>query len=138
MHVFAQTVEYQGFWGSLGETIWWFLSIIILVGYIFALFAIVSDIFRDHTLAGGWKALWLLFIIFFMFLGPLVYLIVRGGGMGERSAAQAKQFRDAQDSYIKQVAGTSPTEEIAKAKEMLDAGAITAAEFEQLKAKALS
>nr|WP_208388266.1 SHOCT domain-containing protein [Microbacterium halimionae] len=114
------------------------MSIIILVGYIFALFAIVSDIFRDHTLAGGWKALWLLFIIFFMFLGPLVYLIVRGGGMGERSAAQAKQFRDAQDSYIKQVAGTSPTEEIAKAKEMLDAGAITAAEFEQLKAKALS
>nr|WP_208379973.1 SHOCT domain-containing protein [Microbacterium endophyticum] len=114
------------------------MSIIIFVGYIFAIFAIITDIFRDNTLSGGFKALWLLAIVFFMFLGPLVYLIVRGGGMSARSAAQAKQFQDAQDSYIKKVAGTSPTQEIAKAKEMLDSGAITASEFDQLKAKALS
>ena len=131
-------VEYQGFWGSFGDLIWWFLSIFVLFAYIMAVFSVISDLFRDHTLNGWWKAVWVVFLIFVPFLTVLIYLIARGRGMSERSAAQAKQFKDAQDAYIQQVAGTTPTDEIARAKELLDAGSITEAEFQQLKARALS
>ena len=71
-------------------------------------------------------------------MGSQVYLIARGNGMARRGAAEAKQLQAAQDSYIKSVAGgTSATDEIAKAKALLDAGTITQAEFDALKAKAL-
>ena len=131
-------VEYQGFWGSFGDLIWWFLSIFVLFAYIMAVFSVISDLFRDHTLNGWWKAVWVVFLIFVPFLTVLIYLIARGRGMSERSAAQAKQFKDAQDAYIQQVAGSTPTDEIARAKELLDDGSITEAEFQQLKARALS
>lgn len=131
-------VEYQGFWGSFGDLIWWFLSIFVLFAYIMAVFSVISDLFRDHTLNGWWKAVWVVFLIFVPFLTVLIYLIARGRGMSERSAAQAKQFKEAQDAYIQQVAGSTPTDEIARAKELLDAGSITEAEFQQLKARALS
>lgn len=131
-------VEYQGFWGSFGDLIWWFLSLFVLFAYIMAVFSVITDLFRDHTLNGWWKAVWVVFLIFVPFLTVIVYLIARGRGMSERSAAQAKQFKDAQDAYIQQVAGSSPADEIARAKALLDAGTITAAEFEQLKARALA
>jgi len=135
---FIDAVEYQGFWGSFWDLIWWFLVAFIFISYLFALFAIIGDLFRDHKLNGWFKALWIIFLIFVPFLTVLIYLIARGRGMAERSAAQAKQFRSAQDEYIKSVAGSSPTEEIAKAKALLDSGAITQAEFDHLKSKALS
>jgi hypothetical protein len=137
---FIDAVEYQGFWGSFWDLIWWFLMAFVFVAYLFALFAIIGDLFRDHKLNGWLKAIWILFLIFVPFLTVLVYLIARGKGMGERSAAQAKQFRAQQDEYIKSVAGggASPTEEIAKAKSLLDSGTITQAEFDHLKARALS
>ena len=96
------------------------------VAYLFALFAVIGDLFRDHELSGWWKAVW------------IIFLIARGNGMARRGAAEAKQLQAAQDSYIKSVAGgTSATDEIAKAKALLDAGTITQAEFDALKAKAL-
>lgn len=137
MQFLASTVEYQGFWGSFWDLIWWFLWAFVFVSYLFALFAIIGDLFRDHQLSGGWKAVWIFFLIFFPIITALIYLIARGRGMGERSAAAARQLRTAQDDYIKQVAGTSPSEEIAKAKSLLDAGTISQAEYEALKAKAL-
>ncbi|WP_439592328.1 SHOCT domain-containing protein [Microbacterium sp.] len=130
--------EYQGFWGSFWDLIWWFLWAFVFVAYLFALFAIISDLFRDHKLSGWWKAVWIFFLIFFPFITALVYLIARGSGMAERSAAQAKQFQKAQNDYIQSVAGTSPSDEIAKAKALLDAGTITQAEYDSIKAKALS
>jgi hypothetical protein len=135
---FIDAVEYQGFWGSFWDLIWWFLVAFVFIAYLFALFAIIGDLFRDHKLNGWFKALWIIFLIFVPFLTVLIYLIARGRGMAERSAAQAKQFRAAQDDYIKSVAGASPTEEIAKAKSLLDSGAITQAEFDHIKTKALS
>ncbi|HWI32126.1 MAG TPA: SHOCT domain-containing protein [Microbacterium sp.] len=140
MHVrFIESVEYQGFWGSFGDLIWWFLWSFIFISYLFALFAVIGDLFRDHKLNGWLKALWIIFLIFLPFLTLLVYLIARGSGMGERSAAQAKQYREAQDSYIRSVAtASSPSEEIAKAKALLDSDAITQAEFDSIKAKALA
>jgi len=132
--------EYQGFWGSFWDIIWWFLWIFFFMAYLFALFAVIGDLFRDHKLNGWWKAVWIIFLIFVPFLTLLVYLIARGNGMAKRSAKEATELQSAQDAYIKSVAGSaaSPAEEIAKAKGLLDAGTITQAEYDALKAKALS
>lgn len=131
-------VEYQGFWGSFADLIWWFLWAFIFVSYLFALFAIITDLFRDHKLNGWVKAIWFIFLIFLPFITALVYLIARGRGMSQRSAAAAQQVREAQENYIQSVAGSSPSDEIAKAKSLLDAGTITASEYEAIKAKALA
>lgn len=130
--------QYQGFWGSFWDLIWWFLAIFIFFAYLMVLFSIITDLFRDHKLSGWWKAVWIIVLLFTTWLGALIYLIVRGKGMGERSRAQAEQFQRAQEDYIKQAAGTSPADEIAKAKTLLDAGTITQAEYDQIKAKALA
>ena len=98
----------------------------------------IGDLFRDHKLSGWLKAIWIIFLIFVPFLTLLVYLIARGSGMARRGAAEAQQIQAAQADYIKSVAGSSATDEIAKAKELLDAGTITQAEFDAIKAKALS
>ena len=127
----------MGFWSSFWDIIWWFLWIFAFTAYLFALFAIIADLFRDHRLNGWAKAIWMVFLIFVPFLTALVYLIARGGGMAERSSAEARRARDAADAYIQQVAGSSPSEEIAKAKALLDAGTITNAEYDLIKAKAL-
>ncbi|MFT3969773.1 MAG: PLDc N-terminal domain-containing protein [Micropruina sp.] len=125
------------FWSNLGSTIWYVLTLIIFISYLFALFAIIGDVMRDRKLSGGLKAVWIICLIFFPFLTALIYLIVRGGGMAERSIAQAQQNKAAADEYIRSVAG-SPSDEIARAKALLDAGTITQAEYDNLKAKALS
>ena len=130
--------EYQGFWGSFWDIIWWFLWIFVFVAYLFALFAIIGDLFRDQKLSGWWKAVWIIFLLFLPFLTALVYLIARGNGMAQRSAAQARQLRQAQDEYIKQVAAApSPADEIAKAKALLDSGTITPSEYDTIKARAI-
>jgi membrane protease subunit (stomatin/prohibitin family) len=95
------------------------------------------DIFRRDDIGGWSKALWVVFIIVIPFLGVLVYLIVQHDGMRERQLAQTKQQQQAFDSYVKQTAGGSASE-IAKAKELLNAGTITQQEFDSIKAKALA
>lgn len=138
MRFFEDAVEYRGFWGSFWDIIWWFLAVFIFIAYLFALFAIILDIFRDPKLSGWAKAIWLIFLIFFPLITALVYLIARGRGMGDRQAAQAIAYKNAQDDYIRSVAGSSPADQIAQAKALLDAGAISPAEYEHLKAKALA
>nr|WP_312677376.1 SHOCT domain-containing protein [Microbacterium sp.] len=108
------------------------------MAYLFALFAIIGDLFRDRKLNGWAKAIWIFFLIFFPIITALIYLIARGRGMGERQVAAAQQYKAAHDDYIKQVAGTSPADQIAQAKSLLDSGAISPAEYEALKAKALA
>jgi len=122
------------FWETLG----WMLWATVFIGYLFALFAIIGDLFRDRGLSGWWKAVWVVFLIFLPFLTVLVYLIARGQGMAERSSRAAREAEDATASYIRQVAGKTPTEEIAAAEALRDAGSISAQEFEVLKAKALA
>jgi len=114
----------------------------IFFAWFMCLFYIFGDIFRSKDLGGLGKTLWSLFVIFLPFLGVLVYLIARGGGMTERSMeAQARAQRQ-QDEYIRSVAtstgGTSSADQIASAKHLLDDGTINQAEFEQMKAKALA
>lgn len=122
------------FWETLG----WMLWATVFIGYLFALFAIIGDLFRDRGLSGWWKALWVVLLIFLPFLTVLVYLIARGQGMAERSNKAARDAEDATESYIRQVAGKTPTEEIEAAAALRDAGSISAEEFERLKAKALA
>ncbi len=103
------------------------------------LFWIFGDIFRSKDLGGGAKTLWVLFVIIVPWLGILIYLIVRGHGMQERQLEQAKDMQKAQAEYIQSVAGSgSSADQIASAKGLLDSGAITQAEFDQIKAKALA
>jgi len=105
------------------------------------LFWVLSDIFRSKDLGGGAKTLWVIFVIVIPWLGLLVYLIARGHGMHERQLEQAKQVQAAQADYIKSVTGSSSadvTSQISNAKGLLDSGAITQAEFDQIKAKALA
>ena len=125
------------FWSTLGNTIWWAFSFLILISDLMVLFSIIGDVFRDRELSGGAKALWVFCLIFFTFITALVYLVVRGKGMNERSEAQAAQAREAANNYIRSVAG-SPADEIGRAKALLDAGTITADEYASLKAKALA
>jgi hypothetical protein len=106
------------------------------------LFWIFGDLFRDKTVSGVGKTLWSLFLIILPLLGMLVYLIVRGGGMSDRALRDATEAQKRQEAYIRSVASPadgkrSATEEIASAKSLLDSGAITAAEFDRLKANAL-
>jgi hypothetical protein len=87
--------------------------------------------------------LWVLFLVFLPFLAALVYLLTRGKGMAERAAARQQQAQEQFDGYVRSVATTgdaaaSPAEQIARAKELLDAGTIDQAEFDRLKAKALA
>ncbi|WP_243224744.1 SHOCT domain-containing protein [Microbacterium sp. CIAB417] len=128
----------MNFWASFWDIIWWFILVFAFVSYLYALFAVIGDLFRDHKLNGWFKALWIIFLIFVPFLTVLVYLIARGGSMAERYAAQAEAAKASTDAYIQQVAGQSPADEIAKAKELLASGAVTTEEFERIKAKALS
>ena len=125
------------FWSNLGSIFWYTLTIIIFVSYLMVLFSIVGDIFRDREMSGGIRAVWIVCLIFVPFITALIYLIVRGRGMTERAVAQAERNKAAADDYIRSVAG-SPADEIARAKALLDAGTISPAEYEGLKAKALA
>ena len=126
---------------SFGDIFWSVLWFFFLFIWLMVLFHVLTDLFRDHSVSGVTKTLWVLFLVFLPFLAVFVYLLVRGKGMGERAAAQRQQAQQEFAGYVGNVATTAeatPTEQIAKAKELLDAGAIDQSEFERLKAKALA
>lgn len=108
------------------------------VAYLLVLFQVVADLFRDRSLSGWWKAVWLLFLIFLPVLTAFVYLIARGRGMAERQNEVVSEARRETENYIREVATASPADQIAGARALLDAGTITQGEFERLKTKALA
>ncbi|MDL9998934.1 SHOCT domain-containing protein [Variovorax sp. J22P240] len=114
------------------------LSTFVMVAYLFVLFQIVVDMFRDPDLGGGSKVLWLVGLIFLPGLTAIVYIVARGRGMAERQRASMQRAKSDTDAYIRQVAGKSPAEQITDAKALLDAGTISQDEFAKLKAKALA
>ncbi len=126
-------------WGSTWDFLWHFLIIFGWIAYLIVLFQILTDLFwRDHETSGVVKAIWVFFLIVFPWLGALVYLLARGKGMAQRAHAAAVAAQKATDDYIREAAGRSPAQEIADAKALLEAGTISQAEFDGLKAKALS
>jgi phospholipase D-like protein len=124
----------SNFW----DIVWLILSTFVFVAYLLVLFQIVIDLFRDHELGGGFKALWIIGLIFLPVMTALVYIVARGRGMAERQRAAMQRARSDTDAYIRDVAGKSPADQIASAKALLDAGTINADEFARLKAKALA
>jgi hypothetical protein len=124
------------FWDVLLWSFWFFIWISALMVWFRCLF----DLFGDRSLSGWGKAGWALLLIFVPWLGALIYVIARGRSMSERQQDAAAQQRAQQDRYIQQVAGSSQSsaDQIASAKALLDSGTITQAEFDTLKAKALT
>jgi hypothetical protein len=125
---------------DLWEVLLWSFWFFIWVAAIMVWFRCIVDMFGDRTLSGWGKAGWAILLIFVPWVGALIYLIARGRSMTERQVAAIANQQAAQEKYIQQVAGSSAgaAEQIASAKALLDSGAITQAEFDTLKAKALA
>jgi ABC-type Fe3+ transport system permease subunit len=124
---------------GLGDVLLSMFVFFMWILWFWLLFTVFGDLFRRHDVSGWGKAGWTVFVIILPFLGVFIYLIAEGKGMAERNVRQAQQAQSQMDSYVRSVASSgSAAENIAKAKELLDGGAITQAEFEALKAKALA
>jgi hypothetical protein len=119
------------------DVLWTMIIFFCWVIWIWIVITVFVDLFRRDNIGGWGKAAWIVFVIVLPFLGVLIYLIAQHDGMRERSMRQAEAQKQAFDQYVRDAAGGS-ADEIAKAKELLDSGAITQAEFDALKAKALS
>jgi hypothetical protein len=119
------------------DVLWSMIIFFFWVIWIWIVITVLMDVFRRHDIGGFAKALWVIFVVILPWLGVLIYLIIEHDGMRERNVKQAQTQKAAFDDYVRETAGGSAGE-IAKAKELLDSGAINDAEFEALKAKALS
>jgi uncharacterized membrane protein len=127
---------------SFGEFLWSLLIIYAMIIYFVLLFRVVTDIFRSHDMGGFVKAVWIFALVLFPFVSILIYVIVHGRTMAERSVKDMQQAQAAQAEYIRNVAGTSggtsAVDQVARAKELHASGAITDEEYAALKAKALA
>ena len=124
---------------TFGDVMWTMFVFFAWILFFWMLFGVFGDLFGRHDISGWAKAGWTIFVIILPFLGIFVYLISQGKGMGERAQQRAQSQQAQVDDYVRSVASSgSPTEEIAKGKELFDQGAITQAEYDQLKARALA
>ena len=121
------------------DLLWTMLIFFLWVMWFWLLITVFADIFRRHDLSGWGKTGWLIFVIFLPFLGVFIYLITQNDGMTERNMAQAHAQRAQFDDSIREATGSGGSAaEIQKAKDLLDSGVITQADFEALKQKALA
>jgi uncharacterized membrane protein YcjF (UPF0283 family) len=121
------------------DIFWTMLIFFMWVIWIWILVTVLMDLFRRHDISGWGKAAWTLFVVVLPFLGVFIYLVTQGTQMAERRASEVQATQASFDQYVKSVATNGgATDQIARAKELLDSGAIDQAEFEQLKRKALT
>ena len=121
------------------EGLWWMFVFFAWVIWFWLLITVFADIFRRRDTSGFSKVLWIIFVIILPFLGVFVYLIANHEGMADRNVERAQSQQAQMDQYVKSVAGGGGSAaEIEKAKGLLDSGAITQAEFDSIKAKALA
>jgi hypothetical protein len=121
------------------DVFWTMFIFFIWVAWFILLFRILMDIFRRHDIGGGMKTVWIIFVLILPFLGVFIYLISQGHGMAERDMAHAQASQAQFDDYVRTVSSSGGSaDEIAKAKQLLDSGAITQAEFDAIKSKALA
>lgn len=124
---------------SFGELLLLVLEVFLFVAWLWILFAIISDLFRDHELSGWAKAAWVFFLLILPFLGALVYLIARGDGMRDRAIKAQEDAKRHFDEYVRQQAHAgSPADELHKLNELKEKGALSPEEFERAKAKLLA
>jgi hypothetical protein len=123
------------FWEGLLSIFEFFL----LFAWIWILITVIMDLFRDHKLSGVGKAVWVFFLVFLPFLGVLLYLIVRGNGMRDRTIKEQADVKEHFDSYVREQAHAgSPADELHKLNDLKDKGALSPEEFEKAKAKLLA
>ncbi|MGI9824875.1 SHOCT domain-containing protein [Agromyces sp. Marseille-Q5079] len=127
----------MGFFATVWDWFWFSLWIFAYIAYIFILIYIAIDIFRSRDLNGWLKALWVILLVFVPFITGLVYLIVRGKSMAERSAGRREEYVEYSDEEVRKVSFASPSDEIAKAAALRDQGIISEGEYQALKSKAL-
>jgi hypothetical protein len=121
------------------EVFWTMLIFFVFVIWIWILIGVFADIFRRHDTSGWAKVLWIIFIVVLPYLGVFVYLIAEHNGMAERTIKRQEATQQQFDQYVQSAAAKGdPTEQIAKAKQLLDSGTIDQAEFAALKQKALA
>ena len=119
------------------DVLWSMIIFFFWVIWIWIVITVLMDVFRRHDIGGWAKAAWVIFVVVLPWVGVLIYLIVEHDGMRERSMKQAQAEKREFDEYVRDAAGGSAAE-IARAKELLDSGALTPEEFERIKAKALA
>jgi len=123
---------------SFWDIVWFIFISFAFIAYLMVVFTILTDLFRDRETSGWVKAVWVVALVVLPLVTSLVYLVARGRSMSERAGRDSAEMKRQQDAYIKEVAGkASPADQIAQARTMLDTGAITQAEFDRLKEKAL-
>ncbi|MGV1047589.1 MAG: SHOCT domain-containing protein [Solirubrobacterales bacterium] len=122
---------------SFGDLFLLVVEIFLFVIWIWILFTIIGDLFRDHELSGWAKALWILFLVFIPFLTMLVYLIARGSGMRDRALKEQADTKKHFDEYVRTQAHASPADELHKLNDLKEKGALSAEEFDRAKAKLL-
>jgi len=124
---------------SFWDIIWFIFVAYLFFAYLMVLFSVIADIFRNRDSSGIAKACWIVLLIVLPILTVIVYIIVNGSGMAQRNVERSQEVQAQQESYIKNLAGgKSPSEQVTQAKSLLDSGAISQAEYESMKAKALS
>ena len=123
---------------SFGELLLIVVEVFLFVIWIWILFTIITDLFRDHEMSGWGKALWILFLVFIPFLTALVYLIARGSGMRDRTIKAQAEAKQHFDDYVRQQAHTTPADELHKLNELKEKGALSEAEFQRAKEKLLA
>lgn len=124
---------------SFGEGLLFIFEFFLLFAWIWILISIIGDLFRDHELSGVAKAVWVFFLVFLPFLGVLLYLIVRGNGMRDRTIKAQVDAKKEFDSYVREQAQVgSPADELHKLAELKDKGALSAEEFDRAKSKLLA
>ena len=120
------------------DVLWTMIIIFVWVIWFWLLIRVFMDVFRRDDIGGGKKTLWIIFVIVLPFLGVFIYLISQAHGMADRDIGQMKAQQAQMDDYVRSVAGSGgATAEIERAKGLLDSGAITQAEFDAIKSKAL-
>lgn len=120
------------------EAFWTILVFFAFVVWIWLLFSVFADLFRRSDASGWVKVAWIIFVVLLPYLGVFVYLVAEHKGMAERTIEQQRAARAQLDRHVRAAAATTPSEQIAKGEELLKQGAVTQAEFELIKQRALA
>jgi hypothetical protein len=127
---------------GIAELLWWTIELFFLFMFIWIFVILIADIFRDHELSGWGKAGWILLLIILPLIGSLIYIIVRGPSMAERSAKQAAAAQAQMDDYIRQTVASSSgggaADELSKLAALRDSGTISEDEFQAMDAKVVA
>jgi hypothetical protein len=123
---------------TFGDILLMVFEIFLFVVWIWILFTIITDLFRNHEMSGWLKAVWLVVLVFIPYLAALVYLIVYGSDMRERQLRAQAEAKHEADHYIRAAAHTSPADELHKLHELVEKGALTEAEYDRAKQKLLA